>query len=59
MKNIENDREFGCINDFKKVVFPNSFEREEKERILKDPKNYGKTIAIEFIKKIKNGIKNE
>jgi len=41
--------------DFERVFLPRSFERKEKERVLKEPGGFGKNLEKELIRSIRKG----
>ncbi|HVP25777.1 MAG TPA: hypothetical protein VMS81_07335 [Methanomicrobiales archaeon] len=41
--------------DFERIFLPRSFERKEKEKVLKEPGEFGKSLEIEMILSIRKG----
>ncbi|HMA06185.1 MAG TPA: hypothetical protein VKO45_09710 [Methanomicrobiales archaeon] len=41
--------------DFERIFLPRSFERKEKEKILKEPGGFGKNLEKELIASIRKG----
>ncbi|MDD1664780.1 MAG: hypothetical protein LUQ32_05455 [Methanomicrobiales archaeon] len=41
--------------DFERIFLPRSFERKEKERVLKEPGGFGKNLEKELIRCIRKG----
>ena len=41
--------------DFERIFLPRSFERKEKEKILKEPGGFGKNLEKELIRSIRKG----
>jgi hypothetical protein len=45
--------------DFERVFLPRSFERKEKERVLKEPGGFGKNLEKELMRCIRKGGSSE
>jgi hypothetical protein len=41
--------------DFERIFLPRSFERKEREKILKEPGGFGKSLEKELIRSIRKG----
>ena len=41
--------------DFERIFLPRSFERKEKEKVLKEPGGFGKNLEKELIRSIRKG----
>jgi hypothetical protein len=41
--------------DFERIFLPRSFERKEKEKVLKEPGAFGKSLEKEMIRSIRKG----
>jgi hypothetical protein len=41
--------------DFERIFLPRSFERKEKEKVLKEPGEFGKSLEQEMIRSIRKG----
>jgi hypothetical protein len=41
--------------DFERIFLPRSFERKEREKILKEPGGFGKSLETELIRSIRKG----
>lgn len=41
--------------DFERIFLPRSFERKEKEKLMKEPGGFGKTLEKELIRSIRKG----
>jgi len=55
----EKDKRKGIIChspvDFERIFLPRSFERKEKEKVLKEPGGFGKNLEKELIRSIRKG----
>ena len=53
------DRKKGIICrsplDFERIFLPRSFERKEKEKLLKEPGGFGKNLERELVRSIRKG----
>jgi hypothetical protein len=41
--------------DFERIFLPRSFERKEKEKVLREPGGFGKSLEKELIRSIRKG----
>jgi hypothetical protein len=41
--------------DFERIFLPSSFERKEKEKLLKEPGGFGKNLERELVRSIRKG----